>query len=130
MPHAYDYTMILLFVRACDVSCALPIPIICSDDMVAMISSSMLHLRNTSLHVMIDMIAYVASPMIHTCLFHAADGIHFLTMQMISVEYCIIAPYGASLMLDELPCIECNNAFSLANEISPIAFSHILEILT
>ena len=50
VPHAYDDTMILLCVRACDMSCALPIPIICSHDMIAMISSSMLHLCTTSLH--------------------------------------------------------------------------------
>ena len=28
-------------------------------------------------------------------------------------------------MLDDLPCIECNDAFRLAHEIAPIAFSHI-----
>ena len=36
-----------------------------------------------------------------------------------------ISPYVASLMLDDLPCIECNYAFSLDNEFAPIAFSHI-----
>ena len=37
VPHAYDDTMILLCVRACDMSCALPMPIIFSHDMIAMI---------------------------------------------------------------------------------------------
>ena len=35
-------------------------------------------------------------------------------------------------MLDDLPCIECNNAYSLAHKIAPIAFSHMfgdLDIL-
>ena len=52
-------------------------PIICSHDMIAMISSSMLHLRTTSLHDMISMIAcLLASPMIHTCLLHVVDDNH------------------------------------------------------
>jgi hypothetical protein len=94
--------------------------------MIAMISSSMLHLRSTSLHDMITMIAcLVASPMIHTCSFHAVDGIHFHALHMIAIKCGPFAPYVASLMLDDLPCIECNNAFSLANEIAPIAFSHM-----
>ena len=75
VPHAYDHTMILLYVRACDMSCALSMLIICSHDMIAMISPSVLHLRSTSLHDMIDMLAYVASPMTHTCSFLAVDGI-------------------------------------------------------
>jgi hypothetical protein len=76
---------------------------------------------------MITMIAcLVASPMIHTCSFHAVDGIHSHALHMIDIECCHMSPYVASLMLDDLPCIECNNAFSLANEIAPIAFSHIL----
>ena len=45
---------------------------------------------------------------------------------MIDIASCHISPYVAFLMLDDLPCIECNNAFSLANEIAPIAFSHII----
>ena len=62
VPHAYDDTMILLCVRTCEMSCALSMPIICSHDMIAMISSSMLHLCTTSLHDLIDMLAYVAFP--------------------------------------------------------------------
>jgi hypothetical protein len=112
---AYDDTFILLCVRACDMSCALPMPTICSHDMIAMVSSSMLHLRTTSLHDMIDMLAYVASPMIHTCSLHAVDDNHCHSLHMIAIAYCHIAPCVASLMLNELPCIECNNAISLAN---------------
>jgi hypothetical protein len=97
--HAYDDTLILLCVRAYDMSCALPIPTICSHDMIAMISSSALHLHSTSLHDMITMIAcLVASPMIHTCSFHAVDGTHCLALHM-------LAPYVASLVLDDVPCI-------------------------
>ena len=111
VPHAYDDTLILLCVRAYNMSCALPISIICSHDMIAMISSSVLHLRSTSLHDMITMIAcLVASPMIHTCSFHAVDGIHSHALHMIDIASCHISPYVASLMLDDLPCLECNNA--------------------
>ena len=107
-------------------SCAVSMPIICSHDMISMISSSMLHLRTTSLHDLITMIAcLVASPMIHTCSFHAVDDNHYHDLHMIHIASCHIPPCVASLMLDDLPCIECNYAFSLANEIAPIAFSHI-----
>ena len=44
---------------------------------------------------------------------------------MIVITSCHISPYVASLMLDNLPCIECHNDSRLANEIAPIAFSHI-----
>ena len=126
VPHAYDDTMILICVRACDMSCAVPMPIIFSHDMIAMISSSMLHLRTTSLHDLITMIAcLVASPMIHTCSFHAVDDNHLYALHMIHIASCHISPCVASLMLDDLPCIECNNDSLLAHEIAPIAFSHI-----
>ena len=118
--------MILLCVRACDMSCALSMPIICSHDLIAMISSSMLHLRTTSLHDLFPMIAcLVASLMTHTCSLHAVDDNHLHAYHMIIIASCHISPYVASLMLDDLPCIECNYAFSLDNEFSPIAFSHI-----
>ena len=107
MTHAYDDTTILLCVRACDMSCALPMPIIYSHDMIAMISSSMLHLCMTSLHDLITMIAcLVASPMIHTCSFHAVDDNHYHALHMIVIASCHISPCVASLMLDDLPCIE------------------------
>src|SRR3989337_1198163 len=93
--------------------------------MIAMISSSVLHLRSTSLHDMISMLDYVTSPMIHTCSLHAVDDNHYHALHMIAIASCHISPYVASLMLDDFPCVECNNDFSLANEIAPIAFSHI-----
>ena len=84
VPHAYDDTMILLCVCVCDMSCALPMPIICSHDMIAMISSSMLHFRTTSLHDLITMIpCLVASPMIHTCSLHAVDDNHLHALHVI-----------------------------------------------
>jgi hypothetical protein len=94
--------------------------------MIAMISPSVLHIRSTSLHDMIDMLAYVASPMIHTCSFHAVDDNHYHALHMIHIASSHISPYVASLMLDDLPCIECNDAFSLANEIAPVAFSRMI----
>ena len=106
--HSYDDTIFLLCVRACDMSCTLPMPILCSHDMIAMISSSVLHLRSTSLHDLITMLAYVASPMIHTCSFHAVDDNHLHALHMIIIASHHISPYVASLKLDDLPCIECN----------------------
>ena len=44
---------------------------------------------------------------------------------MIVIGSCHMSPYLTSLMLDDLPCIECNNDSLLAHEIAPIAFSHI-----
>ena len=85
----------------------------------------MLHLCSTSLHDLIDVLAYVASPMTHTCSFHAVDDNHLHALHMIVIASCHISPCVASLMLNDFPCIECNNAFSLANEIAPVAFSHI-----
>ena len=117
MTHSYDDTFILLCVRACDMSCALPMLIICSHDMITMISSSMLHLRTTSLHDLILMIAcLVASPMIHTCSFHAVDDNHYHAWYMIVIASCHISPCVASPMLNDLPCMECNNALNLAQD--------------
>ena len=48
--HSYADTFILLCVRACDMSCGLSMPIICSHDMIAMIYSSELHLRSMMTH--------------------------------------------------------------------------------
>ena len=126
--HSYDD--ILLCNRACDIPCALPMPIICLHDIIAMISPSVLHLRSTSLHDMIDMLAYVASPMIHTCSFHAVDDTHLHALHMIVIVSCHISPCVASLMLDDLTCIECNNALSLDNEFAPKHSPIYLEILT
>ena len=120
VPHAYDDNMILLCVRARDMSCGLPISLIYSHDMIAMLYSSMLHICTTSLHDLIPMIAcLVASPMIQTCSFHAVDDNHLHALHMIIIPSCHISPCVASLMLDDLTCIECNNAPSLDNELPP-----------
>ena len=103
MTHAYDDTFILLCVRACDMSCALSMSIICSHDMIAMISPSVLHLRSTSLHDLITMLSYVASPMTHTCSFHVVDDNHCHALHMIVIASCHISPCVASLMLDDFP---------------------------
>ena len=112
VPHAYDDTMILVCVRTWDMSCVLSMPIICSHDMLDMITSSRLHICTTSLHDLITMLDLIASHMMNNCSFYCVASYH-------------ISPCFASLMLDDLPCIECNYAFSLDNEFSPIAFSHI-----
>ena len=88
--HSYDDTIFLLCVRACDMSCALSMPIICSHDMIAMISSSVLYVRSTSLHDMIDMLACVASPMIHTFSFHAVDDNHLYALHMIEQTHATL----------------------------------------
>ena len=125
VPNAYDHALNLICDRACDMSCALPMPFNCSHDMIAMISFSMLHLRTTSLHDLITMFpCLVASPMTQTFSLHAVDDNHLHALHMIFIASCHISRCVASLMLD-FPCIECNNDFSLANEIAPIAFSHI-----
>ena len=112
--------------------CALSMPIICSHDMIAMISSSLLHLRTTSLHDLITMIdCLVASPMTQTFSLHVVDDNHLHDLHnMIVIASCHISPCVASIMLNDFPCIECNNAFSLDNEIAPIALSHIFGYLT
>ena len=85
VPHAYDDTFILLCVHACGMSYALSVPLICSNDMIAMIYSSVLHLHSTSLHDLINILAYVASPMTHTCSFHAVDDNHLHALHMIDI---------------------------------------------
>ena len=127
--HSYDDSFILLCVRACDMSCALSMPSICTHDMIVMIYSSVLHLRSTSLHDLITMLAYVASPMTHTCSSHAVDDNHLYALHMIHIASCHISPCVSSLMLDDLPCIECNNDFNLTNEFAPIEFSHMTTLV-
>jgi hypothetical protein len=53
------------------------------------------------------------------------DGTHFHAFHMIAIECCHMSPGVSSFMLDDFPCIECNNAFNIANEITPIDFSHM-----
>lgn len=60
--HQYIHAILLISCfHACDMSCPLFMPTICTHDMLAMIPSSLLHLRTTSLLDLIAMIAcYVA----------------------------------------------------------------------
>ena len=97
----YDDTMILLCVRACDMSCALPMPIICSHDMIAMISSSMLHLRTTSLHDLFTIIAcFVASPIFHSYSLSWVDDIYVHASHMIYLVHYHLPPIIASMLID------------------------------
>ena len=89
-------------------------PLICSHDIIAMISSSMLHLRTTSLHDLIPMIAcLVASPMIHTSSFHAVDDNHLHALHMIVIAYHMI-DLIASHMMNNCSCyhVECHSIFT------------------
>ena len=45
-----DHTLLISCFHACDMSCALFKPTLCTHDMIAMITSSMLHLCTTSRH--------------------------------------------------------------------------------
>ena len=103
-----DTTLLISFSHARDMSCALCMPTICTHDTISMMTSSMLHLRTTSLHNLITMIAcLVASPMIHTCSFHWVDGIYVLASHMIYHDHCPLSPFVASLIST---CSECKHA--------------------
>ena len=66
VPRAIDAILLISSFHACAMSCELFMHTICTHDMLAMIPSSMLHLRTTSLLDVIAMIAcLVASPMFH-----------------------------------------------------------------
>ena len=112
--HPYDDTMILLCVRACDMSCALSMPIICSRDMIAMISSSVLHLRSTSLHDLISMLSHVASNSWITCSFHMFGCNNVITSHMPCPIACHLLDLIASHMMNNFSfyCVECHNIFT------------------
>jgi len=89
-------------------TCELFMPTICTHDMIAMIPSSTLHLRTTSLLDLIAMIAcYVASPMFHYYLLSWVDDIYAHASHMIYLDHCLLSPLVASLIS---PCIECQLA--------------------
>ena len=101
VPPAYDDTMILLCVRACDMSSALFMTTICTHDMIAMIPSSMLHLRTTSLLDLITMIAcFVASPMFNSYSLSWVDDIYSRASHMIHLVHCRLPPIVASMLID------------------------------
>ena len=86
MPHCYshmvsrqyiDDILLISCFHACAMTCELFMPTICTHDMLAMIPSSMLHLRTTSLLDLIAMIAcLVASPMFHSYSLSWVDDIY------------------------------------------------------
>ena len=87
-------------------------PTICTNDMLAMIPPSMLHLRTTSLLDLIDMIAcYVASPMLHYYLLSWVDNIYAHASHMIYLDHYLLCLLVASLIST---CIECNHTMLLA----------------
>ena len=97
--HQYiDDIFLISCFHACDMSCALFMPTICTHDMLAMIPSSMLHLCTTSLLDLIAMIAcYVASPMFHSYLLSWVDDIYAHASHMIYFVHCRLPPIVASI---------------------------------
>ena len=74
-------------------------PTICTHDMLAMIPSSMLHLRTTSLLDLITMIAcYVASPMFHYYLLYWVDDIYIHASHVIYLYHCLLSALVAPLI--------------------------------
>ena len=100
VPHAIDAILLISCLYACEMSCALYMPTICTHDMLAMIPSSTLHLRTTSLLDLITMITcFVASPMFHYSL-SWVDDIYAHASHMIYLVYCRLPPIVASMLND------------------------------
>ena len=75
--------------------------------MIAMIPSSTLHLRTTSLLDLITMIAcFVASPMFHSYSLSWVDDIYAHASHMIYLDHYLLCPLVASFIST---CIECNH---------------------
>ena len=80
--------------------------------MLAMIPSSMLHLRTTSMLDLISMIAcYVASPMFHSYSLPWVDDIYVHASHLICHDHCLLYPLVASFIST---CIECNRTMLIA----------------
>ena len=95
-----DDILLISCFHACDMSCALFMTTICTHDMLAMIPSSTLHLRTTSLLDLITMITcLVASPMFHYSL-SWVDDIYAHASHMIYLVYCHLSPIIASMLHD------------------------------
>ena len=100
----HEPTFLISFFHACAMACELFMPTICTHDMLAMIPSSMLHLRTTSLLDLITMIAcLVASPMFHYSL-SWVDDIYAHASHMLYLDHCLLCPLVASFIFT---CIEC-----------------------
>ena len=79
-----DDILLISRFHPCDMSCALFMPTICTRAMIAMITSSTLHLHTTSLLDLIAMIAcYVASPVFHSYSISWVDDIYAHASHMI-----------------------------------------------
>ena len=103
-----DDTFLISCFHACDMSCGLFMPTICTHDMLAMIPSSMLHLRTTSLLDLIPMIAcFVASPMFNSYSLSWVDDIYARASHMIYLDHCLLSLLVAPLIST---CSECNHA--------------------
>ena len=103
----HEPTFLISCFHACAMTCELFMPTICTHDMLAMIPSSMLHLRTTSMLDLIAMIAcYVASPMFHYYLLSWVDDIYAHASHMIYLDHCLLCPLVASFIST---CIECNH---------------------
>ena len=99
VPHAIGAILLISCLYACEMSCALYMPTICTHDMLAMIPSSTLHLRTTSLLDLIAMIAcYVASPMFHYYLLSWVDDIYAPASHMIYLDHCLLCLLVASFI--------------------------------
>ena len=81
---------------------------ICTHDLLAMILSSKLHLRTTSLLDLITMITcLVASPMFHSYSLSWVDDIYVHASHMIYLDHCLLSPLVAPLICH---CSECIHA--------------------
>ena len=108
VPHAIDAIFLISSFHACAMSCELFMPTICTNDMLAMIPPSMLHLRTSSLLDLITMIdCFVASPMFHSYSLSWVDEIYALASHMIYLDHSRLSPLVPSLIP---PCIECQLA--------------------
>ena len=89
-------------------------PIICSHDMIAMISSSMLHLRTTSLHDLISRLSHVASNSLTTYYYHMVGCINIISSHMPCPFACHMIHLIASHMMNNCSfyCVECHTIFT------------------
>ena len=96
-----DAILLISSFHACAMSCELFMHTICTHDMFAMIPSSMLHLRTTSLLDLVTMIAcFVASPMFHYYSLSWVDDIFVHASHMIHLVHCRLPPIVASMLID------------------------------
>ena len=106
--HQYiDDIFLISCFHACDMSCELFLHTISTNDMLAMIPPSMLHLRTTSLLDLIAMIAcLVASPMFHSYSLSWVDDIYVHASHVTYLDHCLLSPLVASLIST---CSECKH---------------------